>query len=281
MSTEISIKQLSQITELNSDDLLLVQTPNATNSLLFSNFVVGLDNTTFGSTITKNVTDIVSLSANVAGLIGADSGVGSVLSKVQSVSSQVLGVSSIGTSTFNELSASSLSANGVEFKGYPAHAQTIFNKLMYRVGNNDVAVDLDLEANMNLTFPDSQVRVIFNIPASNGTADNHGYGFVVQESLNGTAWNDVPTLLGPVSGTALKATVFGGTDADAEGGTTSFTGYFTPTSLGTNNVIYVRIMMRVESTQAIHQNGSGGSPFSPSTNDTTGVSNLIIEEVFT
>lgn len=65
MSTEISIKQLSQITEINNDDLLLVQTPNATNTLLFSNFVVGLNNTTFGSTITKNSTDIVSLSSNV------------------------------------------------------------------------------------------------------------------------------------------------------------------------------------------------------------------------
>lgn len=62
MSTEISIKQLPQITEINNDDLLLVQTPNATNTLLFSNFVIGLDNTTFSSTITQNSTDINTLS---------------------------------------------------------------------------------------------------------------------------------------------------------------------------------------------------------------------------
>jgi len=63
MSTEISIKQLPQITEINNDDLLLVQTPNATNTLLFSNFVIGLENTTFSSTITQNTTDINTLSS--------------------------------------------------------------------------------------------------------------------------------------------------------------------------------------------------------------------------
>ena len=68
MSTEISIKQLPQITEINNDDLLLVQTPNATNTLLFSNFVIGLDNTTFSSTITQNSTDIETLSSQIESL---------------------------------------------------------------------------------------------------------------------------------------------------------------------------------------------------------------------
>tara|TARA_E500000318_G_scaffold69872_1_gene64634 strand:- start:5739 stop:6128 length:390 start_codon:yes stop_codon:yes gene_type:complete len=68
MSTEISIKQLPQITEINNDDLLLVQTPNATNTLLFSNFIIGLDNTTFSSTITQNSTDIQTLSTTIDGL---------------------------------------------------------------------------------------------------------------------------------------------------------------------------------------------------------------------
>lgn len=62
MSTEISIKQLPQVTEIDNNDLLIVQTPNSTNSLLFSNFVIGLDNTTFSSTITQNSTDIDALS---------------------------------------------------------------------------------------------------------------------------------------------------------------------------------------------------------------------------
>lgn len=64
MSTEeISIKQLPSVTEINNNDLILVQTPNATNTLKFSNFVIGLDNTTFAPAISANATDIDSISA--------------------------------------------------------------------------------------------------------------------------------------------------------------------------------------------------------------------------
>jgi hypothetical protein len=57
-TTEISIKQLPAITEINNNDLILVQTPTATNTLKFSNFVVGLENTTFSTTICANSTNI-------------------------------------------------------------------------------------------------------------------------------------------------------------------------------------------------------------------------------
>jgi hypothetical protein len=63
MSTEISIKQLPVVTEINDDDLLLVQTSNATNTLKFENFVIGLENTTFAPTISSNVTNINFLSS--------------------------------------------------------------------------------------------------------------------------------------------------------------------------------------------------------------------------
>ena len=62
-STEISLKQLPQVTEINNNDLLLVQTTNATNTLKFENFVVGLENTTFAPTISANATDIDSISS--------------------------------------------------------------------------------------------------------------------------------------------------------------------------------------------------------------------------
>tara|TARA_E500000318_G_scaffold23896_1_gene24170 strand:- start:475 stop:840 length:366 start_codon:yes stop_codon:yes gene_type:complete len=63
MSTEISIKQLPVVTEINNDDLLLVQTSNATNTLKFENFVVGLENTTFAPTISSNATKVNYLSS--------------------------------------------------------------------------------------------------------------------------------------------------------------------------------------------------------------------------
>ncbi len=62
MADQVSIKQLPQVTEINTGDLLLVQTPNATNTLLFENFIIGLDNTTFSSTISGHTTDINAIS---------------------------------------------------------------------------------------------------------------------------------------------------------------------------------------------------------------------------
>lgn len=65
-STEISLKQLPQVTEINNNDLLLVQTTNATNTLKFENFVIGLENTTFAPTISANATDIDSISSIIS-----------------------------------------------------------------------------------------------------------------------------------------------------------------------------------------------------------------------
>tara|TARA_R110002012_G_scaffold270160_1_gene454549 strand:- start:298 stop:603 length:306 start_codon:yes stop_codon:yes gene_type:complete len=67
MSREVSIKQLPQITEINEDDLILVQTPNSTNTLLFKNFIIGLDNTTFSSTISSLDTKVTALSSVLFG----------------------------------------------------------------------------------------------------------------------------------------------------------------------------------------------------------------------
>ena len=63
MSTQISIKQLPQITEINNGNLLLVQQDDSTKTLDFKNFVIGLDNTTFGTTITQNSTNVTTLSS--------------------------------------------------------------------------------------------------------------------------------------------------------------------------------------------------------------------------
>ena len=61
-SQEISIKQLPLIDEINTGDLLVVQTPNATSTLDFDNFVIGLENTSFSPTISAHTADINALS---------------------------------------------------------------------------------------------------------------------------------------------------------------------------------------------------------------------------
>jgi hypothetical protein len=67
-SVEVSINQLPVINQVTKGDFLIIQTPNATNRLNFSDFVVGLDNTTFKNTIETNTTDIESLSSNIESL---------------------------------------------------------------------------------------------------------------------------------------------------------------------------------------------------------------------
>ena len=64
-SVEVSINQLPVINQVTSSDFLIIQTPNATNRLNFSDFVVGLDNTTFKNTIETNTTNIESLSSTL------------------------------------------------------------------------------------------------------------------------------------------------------------------------------------------------------------------------
>ena len=64
MSNEkISLKQLPIISEINNGDLILVETAAATNTLDFKDFVIGLENTTFASTISSHTTEIDSISS--------------------------------------------------------------------------------------------------------------------------------------------------------------------------------------------------------------------------
>jgi|LULU01.1.fsa_nt_gb hypothetical protein len=64
-SSEVSINQLPITNQISNGDFIIVQSPNNTSRLDFRNFVVGLDNTTFSSTITDTTTDLAALSSVV------------------------------------------------------------------------------------------------------------------------------------------------------------------------------------------------------------------------
>ena len=66
-----NIKELPETFSIQTGDMLIVETDEGTNIMDYNNFVVGLDNTTFGTTITQHSTDIVTLSADVKALSGA------------------------------------------------------------------------------------------------------------------------------------------------------------------------------------------------------------------
>lgn len=57
-----NIKELPETFSVADGDLLLIETDEGTNIMDFANFVIGLDNTTFGTTITQHSTDIATLS---------------------------------------------------------------------------------------------------------------------------------------------------------------------------------------------------------------------------
>ena len=63
-----NVKELPETFAVAAGDLLLIETDDGTNIMDFANFVIGLDNTTFGTTITQHSTDIAALSSDVTTL---------------------------------------------------------------------------------------------------------------------------------------------------------------------------------------------------------------------
>ena len=63
-----NIKELPETFSIAAGDMLVIETDEGTNIMDFNNFVIGLDNTTFGTTITQHSTDIASLSSEIDSL---------------------------------------------------------------------------------------------------------------------------------------------------------------------------------------------------------------------
>tara|TARA_R110002153_G_scaffold13084_3_gene48887 strand:- start:1101 stop:1697 length:597 start_codon:yes stop_codon:yes gene_type:complete len=59
-----NIKELPETFSVADGDLFLIETDEGTNIMDFANFIIGLDNTTFGTTITQHTTDISTLSSD-------------------------------------------------------------------------------------------------------------------------------------------------------------------------------------------------------------------------
>jgi len=70
-----NIKELQETFSITSGDLLVVETEEGTNIMDYDNLIIGLDNTTFGTTITNNTADISALSATVDTLSNASQAV--------------------------------------------------------------------------------------------------------------------------------------------------------------------------------------------------------------
>ena len=286
-STEKSINQLPTITNIEPGNFVIVQTENATNKLDFKDFVIGLENTTFASVLSGLNTNDAAVAANTtrstanaSSITTNTSNIAAVTTKVDALETSVgnLNIDSNGAAVFSTLSAGSLSANGNEFKGYPAISQEIYKTVTQRSGNGNTDVGLDLVTDVNLKSSNSKLKVSFSVPGTMG-GNNHTGAIVVQESPSNSNWIDVVDFLGDPNTNAVRGTAIIGSDANEEGVTSAFSGIFTPASLGENNRIYIRVVMRLENGNDFYQN-SGGGLGGTATNDAVGISNLLIEEVF-
>ena len=278
-STDVSINQLPETNQVVNGDFIILQTPNATNRLNFSNFVVGLENTTFGNTIELHTTEIQALSAEIENIPGEQN----LAPLSAAINTNTTNIEALSTeTTMSVLSVVSLSADelyvsGDVFRGYPAYAQTIYNTVTTRAGSTGATTDIDLESNITLKSLNSRLKISFTVPGSLNLND-HTAALVLQYSQDGVGWSDIPDFLGVVSNSALRGTVIlGGDSANEEGHTSTFTGVYEPTVLGTNNILYIRVAIRLETGVDFLQNRSQQDNAS----DATGVSVLLLEELFT
>lgn len=67
-STYTNILNLPQITNIEAGNFLIVQTEDTTNIIDFENFLIPLENTTFGGTISAHSTDILNIQASINNL---------------------------------------------------------------------------------------------------------------------------------------------------------------------------------------------------------------------
>ena len=170
-SSEVSINQLPVVNQIVNGDFLIVQTPNATNRLNFSDFVVGLDNTSFSTTIAQNTTNINSLSttgpATMQRIIkgnGTVTGAGNTIVDV-SVGGQALQANITLTRPDSYIKISS----GITFSIADAHQVGV----TYQI-SPDNATYSEIASYLNST-PASNVPGVYVLGPDTDNANNTGY----------------------------------------------------------------------------------------------------------
>lgn len=63
-NTYLNIKELPEINDVISGDFMIIETSTGTSIIDYQNFLITLDNTTFGDQVVQNSTDILTLSSS-------------------------------------------------------------------------------------------------------------------------------------------------------------------------------------------------------------------------
>ena len=184
----MNIKELPEITDIISGDFLIVETPTATSILDYDNFVITLDNTTFGDTIINNTTNIAAVSsdvidlentltANVASLSSQDlntnSRVSNLSSQVSILSSQVTetNLQVLALSSQTNLQILALSSQTTSLSTSTARNNTFvtFSLPNYNSTNSPVILQQSNVSSVTLNTTASAVVVAFKTNFENDT----------------------------------------------------------------------------------------------------------------
>ncbi len=117
-----NVTELPEIFSISNGDLLLIETENGTNILDFENFIISVDNTTFGSTLSTNTTDIAALSSNFDTLSSAvDTSITALSSSVITSSTKALitlsawDTSGVRIHQSNNIASAEIDGNAIRF----------------------------------------------------------------------------------------------------------------------------------------------------------------------
>jgi len=160
-----NIKELPETFSIAAGDMLVVETDDGTNIMDFNNFVIGLDNTTFGTTITQHSSDLATVFSEVDSLSSAiDSSVAEL--------SAVVGDAGFGSDTAL-----------LEENGY----QILPTGLIMQWGVTELATAFEEE--VEVTFPIAFPTACLNITgiAQHGVPGNGNLSLYLKSSTATTA----------------------------------------------------------------------------------------------
>lgn len=132
-----NIKELPETFSIAAGDLLVVETDEGTNILDFNNFIIGLDNTTFGTTITQHSSDL-----------------GNLFDEIDTLSAEVIE----NVSLVKELSAESKTDALLEENGYQVLPSGLI--MQWGVSERTTAFQEPEEVTFPLAFPTACLNIV-------------------------------------------------------------------------------------------------------------------------
>jgi hypothetical protein len=266
-----NVRDLPEVFAIENGNLIIVETDEGTNILDYENFIIDLDHTTFGSTITQNVLDTFALSSK-------SSSWDSTYTTVNLLSDAWLSVGSGGTYS-----------NASELPAGPSFSHLTFKKTLILAGNatakNTPPQDVSgLQTNIILSDPSSYLKIDVGISTTNHkTAANYQAAFTILtaeatgETITGS-WGELVQYTKTDGVYESLNGIFCTNGTNNNFPDISYTGTSLTFAPGVS-ALGVKIGYRLEAGKSIRINGSSPQNNTNSTDDGNGVSYINLQEI--